>query len=130
MCESIRLEVPAAVTALPTLRMVLGGLAVRLDFSLDEFEDVSLAATELLRATLDSEGPDSWAVEMAIVDETLRVVAGPYRSGELRQRLAGAPGEATCLDLCRLLGATLDSFAVEDDGDGFSVVLVKGRRPA
>jgi len=130
MRESIRLEVPAAVTALPTLRMVLGGLAVHLDFSLEELEDLSLAATELLRAALDSEGLESWSVEMAVVDEALHVVLGPYRSPELRGRLQTAPGGPLCLDLCRLIGSTVDSFAVEDDGDGFMVRLVKGRRQA
>jgi len=130
MRDSIRLEVPAAVTALPTLRMLLGGLAVRLDFSLEELEDLSLAATELLRAALDSEGLESWSVEMAVVGESLHVVAGPYRSPGLRLRLQGAPGGAACLDLCRLLSSTLDSFAVEDDGDGYLVTMVKGRRRA
>ena len=130
MRESIRLELPAAVTALPTLRMLLGGLAVRLDFSLEELEDLSLAATELLRATLDSEGPESWAVEMAIVAEALHVSAGPYRSPDLRRRLQGAPGGPACLDLCRLLTSTVDSFELVDDGEGFRVTMVKGRRPA
>lgn len=130
MRESIRLEVPAAVTALPTLRMVLGGLAVRLDFSLGDLEDLWLAATELLRAALDSEGLESWSVEMAIVDDSLHLVTGPYRSPALRRRVQGAPGPAACLDLCRLLGSTLDAFEVADDGDGFSVTLVKGRQPA
>ena len=127
MHESIRLEVPAAITALPTVRMVLGGVAVRLDLSLEELEDLSLAATELLRAALDSEPLDSWAVEMAIVDGALHVVAGPYRSPDLRRRLEGGHDGLACLDLCRLLSHTLDSFAVEDDGDGFSVAMVKGR---
>ncbi len=127
MRESIRLEVPAAVTALPTVRMVLGGVAVRLDLSLEELEDLSLAATELLRAALDSEPLDSWAVEMAIADGALHVVAGPYWSPDLRRRLEGGRGESACLDLCRLLSHTLDSFSLEDDDDGFSVAMVKGR---
>ncbi len=130
MRESIRLEVPAAVTALPTLRMLLGGLAVRLDFSLEELEDLSLAATELLRAAGDSERLESWSVEMAIVGDKLHVVAGPYRSPDLRHRLDGAPDGGACLDLCRLLSSTVDSFAVVDDDEGFSVTMIKGRRPA
>lgn len=127
MHDSVRLEIPAAVTALPTLRMVLGGLAVRLDLSLEELEDLSLAATELLRAALESEAVDSWVLEMAVVDQSLCLVSGPYRSPELRRRLEGTPGEAVCLDLCRLLSRTLDSFAVADDGDGYVVSMTKGK---
>ena len=36
MAEKIDLEVPATLNALSTVRMVLGGLGARLDFSLDD----------------------------------------------------------------------------------------------
>jgi hypothetical protein len=127
MRESIRLEIPATLNSLPTARMVLGGVALRLDFSLEELEDLSLAATELFRAALDSERLDSWIIEMAVVDDALHLVSGPYRSADLRRRLEGSSEERVCLDLCRLLSSTVDSFEVSDNGEGFVVAMSKGR---
>ena len=40
MPERIDLEVPATLNALSTVRLVLGGLGARLDFSLDDLEDI------------------------------------------------------------------------------------------
>ena len=54
MADTIRLEVTASAAALPVVRLVLGGVAARVDLSLEEIEDLYVAVEELLSA-------DAWA---------------------------------------------------------------------
>lgn len=55
MAETISLEVPPTLSALSTVRMVVGGLGARLDFSLEDLDDLYLALDRLLEAALDAE---------------------------------------------------------------------------
>ncbi len=123
MSESISLEVPATLSALSTVRMVLGGLGARLDFSLDDLDDLFLATDRLLEAALAAERLDSLRVDMAVDGVTLRVVAGPFRSDALRNQVAVTPGG--CIDLCLLLRRLVDDVVVQAQDEGFSVLLVK-----
>jgi hypothetical protein len=123
MTERISLEVPATLSALSTVRMVLGGLGARVDFSLDELDDLFLATDRLLETALDAEELDSLRVVVLVDGGTLRVTAGMFRSDELRRKVAVTPGN--CIDLCTLLQRLVDDVVVEEDGGCFSVVIVK-----
>jgi len=123
MPENISLEVPATLSALSTVRMVLGGLGARLDFSLEDLDDLFLATDSLLEAALAAEPLDSFRVQMTVDGYTLRVAAGSFRSDALRAQVAITPGG--CIDLCTLLRRLVDDVVVEKEGDGFSVVIVK-----
>jgi hypothetical protein len=123
MTERISLEVPATLSALSTVRMVLGGLGARLDFSLDDLDDLFLATDRLLETALDAEELDSLRVVVLVDGGTLRVTAGMFRSDELRHKVAVTPGN--CIDLCTLLQRLVDDVVVEEDGGCFSVVIVK-----
>ena len=125
MAERINLEMPATLSALSTLRMVMGGLGVRLDFSLDDLEDLHLATGELLRTALADDGPERLTVEVEVDDGTLRFAAGAFRSARLRSEVT--VHEDACLDLCMLLRRTVDEVTLEDVGDEYRVVLVKHR---
>jgi hypothetical protein len=125
MAERISLEVPATLSALSTVRMVLGGLGARLDFSLEDLDDLFLATDGLLQAALEAEELDALRV-LAVVDgASLRVSAGAFRSPRLREQVALTPGG--CIDLCTLLRRLVDDVVVEEqEPDGsFSVVIVK-----
>ena len=127
MAERISLEVPATLSALSTVRMVLGGLGARLDFSLEDLDDLFLATDGLLQAALEAEELDDLRV-LAVVDgASLRVSAGAFRSAQLREQVALTPGD--CIDLCMLLRRLVDDVVVEEqEQDGsFSVVIVKNR---
>lgn len=126
MAERIRLEVPATLNALSTVRMVLGGLGLRLDLSLDELEDVYLATGELLRTALGDDALERLYVELEVDDGVLRFVAGTFTSPRLRAEVT--VHEETCLDLCMLLESTVDEVRLEGSGEEYSVVLVKRRR--
>ena len=55
MADTIRLEVTATPAALPVVRMVLGGVAARVDLSLDEIGDLYVAVEALLSRPLRPE---------------------------------------------------------------------------
>jgi hypothetical protein len=126
MAERIDLEVPATLTALSTVRMVLGGLGARLDFSLDDLEDLYLATDELLRTALDADALDRLSVEVLLDDGVLRFTAGTFRSAKLRADVTTHAED--CLDLCMLLRSTVDDVVLEDEHDAYRVVLVKRRK--
>jgi len=126
MAERIDLEVPATLNALSTVRMVLGGLGARLDFSLDDLEDIYLAADQLLRTALDADPLDRLSVEVLLDEGMLRFTAGTFNSAKLRADVTIHAED--CLDLCMLLRRTVDDVVLEDDGGAYRIVLVKRRR--
>ena len=125
MTETISLEVPATLSALSTVRMVLGGLGARLDFSLEDLDDLFLATDRLLEAALDAEELDSLLVQVLVDGVTLRVTAGAFRSDRLRDQVAVTPGG--CIDLCTLLRRLVDDVVVQEEDGAFSVLMVKHR---
>jgi len=126
MAERIDLEVPATLNALSTVRMVLGGLGARLDFSLDDLEDIYLATDELLRTALDADSLDRLSVEVLLDDGVLRFTAGSFKSAKLRADVTIHADD--CLDLCMLLRRTVDDVVLEDDDGAYRIVLVKRRQ--
>jgi hypothetical protein len=126
MAERIDLEVPATLNALSTVRMVLGGLGARLDFSLDDLEDIYLATGELLRTALDADALDRLRVEVLLDDDVLRFTAGTFKSAKLRADVTTHADD--CLDLCMLLRSTVDDVVLEDEGGAYRIVLVKRRK--
>ncbi len=125
MTENISLEVPATLSALSTVRMVLGGLGARLDFSLEDLDDLFLATDRLLEAALDAEDLDSLRVLVKVDGTTLRVIAGAFRSAELRDQVVVTPGG--CIDLCTLLRRLVDEVVVQEEDGSFTVLMVKQR---
>jgi len=126
MAERIDLEVPATLNALSTVRMVLGGLGARLDFSLDDLEDIYLATDELLRAALEADSLDRLSVEVLLDEGVLRFTAGTFRSARLRADVTLHVED--CLDLCMLLRRTVDDVLLEDKDGLYRIVLVKRRQ--
>jgi hypothetical protein len=126
MAERITLEVPATLSALSTVRVVLGGLGARLDFSLEDLDDLFLATDGLLQAALEAEELDGLQVVADVDGATLRISTGAFRSARLREQVALTPGD--CIDLCTLLQRLVDDVVVDQEQDGsFRVVIVKNR---
>lgn len=127
MAERITLEVPATLSALSIVRMVLGGVGARVDFSLEDLDDLFLATDGILRAALETEDLDELRVHVDVDGDSLRVSAGAFRSARLREQVALTPGG--CIDLCTLLRRLVDDVLVEEPAqDGsFRVVMVKNR---
>lgn len=130
MTDRIDLEVPASVRSLSAVRMVLGGLGARLDFSIDDLEDLYLATGELLRAALHSEGLERLRVEAQIDGSGLRLAMGLFSSPDLRRAVEVTPHGEECLDLCTLLRGTIDEVVIDERDTAYCVVLVKHRSGA
>jgi hypothetical protein len=128
MTDSVRLEVPATLWSLPTIRMVIGGVGARFDLSLDELQDIYLAVEQVFCAAIDLDQNERYVVEVDVLDDTIRIAAGTFASAELRQRLVAKPSSPESLDLCQLLRRVLDTFSVEGAEGAYSVVLVKQRQ--
>ncbi len=125
MAERINLEVPADPSALDTVLTILAGISARLDYSLDDLDDVRLAMEMLLGDALELEKLETIAIQAEIADGWMKLTAGPFRSPELRKRVT--TGRRDCIDLCLLLQRTMDVVTVEGDDSAYSVVLE--RRP-
>jgi hypothetical protein len=128
MSETIRLEVAAAPSAFTPVRLVLGGLGTRLEFSVEQLEDLYLATEHLFRAVLRAEKLARFGVEMRLEDGALWFAAGPFTSPALREEVEPAAPDGACLDLCRLLHTTCDEVRVTESDGAYRVVLVKSRR--
>ena len=123
MAERISLEVPATLDALCIVRMVLGGLGARLDFSLEDLDDLLLATDRLFQAALEAEPLDRLTIAVTLEDPALRVAAGGFTSSGLRSQVGVTPGG--CIDLCTLLRSLLDEVTLEEQDSSFTVVVLK-----
>jgi anti-sigma regulatory factor (Ser/Thr protein kinase) len=128
MTEKISLEVPATLSALSTVRMVVGGLGARLDFSLEDLDDLYLALDHLLEAALGAEELASIRVLVVLEGSTLRVSAGAFTSRDLRDQISVTPGD--CIDLCIMLRRLVDDVTLQEEDGCFCVILTKHRTAA
>jgi hypothetical protein len=125
MADKIRLEVPAALSSLSTVRRVLGGLGARLGCSLDDLDDLYLATDEVLRRAISIGDQESVRVEAQLVDGGLELAIGSFTCAALRAEVSAKVEACDKVDLCRLLNRTMDDVSVRDGGDTFDVVLLR-----
>ena len=92
--------------------LVVGGLALRLDLTIETLEDLQLALSEIL----DRSGPnDHVTISLSVADGILEACVGPV---DVADELAGDSGGLT---LNRILSAVVDEVKV----DGPHVRLLK-----
>ena len=129
MADLIRLEVTATPAAMPVVRMVLGGVAARVDLSLDEIDDLYMAVEQLLSAASDSGEEPRHELSIEVVDDGVSVSAGPFRSSLLRSRLSDDDG--TGFDLKTVMRGVVESVEVcAAPNDCYRVVFAKRRAGA
>jgi hypothetical protein len=127
VADLIRLRVTATPAAFSVVRMVLGGVAARVDLSLDEIDDLYVAVEELLRAASSCGEEPRHELVVEVGDDGLSVSAGPFRSDGLRARLTGQTPEPG-LDLRTLMDGVVESVQVcAAPDDCYSVVFAKRR---
>ena len=126
--EAIELTLPAGREWHAVARLVLGGVADRLNLSFEDLDDLQLAVERLL---VEAASQDTVTMRIDIVDHGIRVGVGPLAERTIADALQGpdaAPGELT---LRRILQTVVDSFGVEELDDGGIVVrlqkAVRGR---
>jgi hypothetical protein len=120
MTDQITLTMPRERPFFGVARLVLAGLATRLDITVETLEDLELALDGLLERR---DGAEEITVSLDIADSELRAAVGPFRGNDLRAELEGELGDS--LSLQRLLDAVVDGYQVADRDDGAWVELRK-----
>ena len=120
--DMIELTTPIGRAWEPVVRMVLGGIADRLDLGFDELDDLQLAVERLL-AEGDPQDPVTLSFEL--LNRGVRTRIGPLRDSALATALQGPPPGPGELTLPRILQTVVDSYGVEEVADGHLVVRLE-----
>ena len=109
MTDAVTLTIPRGRPYYGVARLVVGGLALRLDLSYEHLEDLQLAVETVLSNDAYAAGDDV-TVELAVHDATVAISVGPVDGGELR---ADLEREDEGIGLRRLLSAVVEDVRVE-----------------
>jgi hypothetical protein len=119
--DEVTLSVPRERQFYPVAHLVLGGLAVRLNLTLESLEDLQVALDGLLERQ-DASGIVTLRVR--VMDQGLEAELGPFDENALLSDLEPTSGDE--LGLRRILDAVVDDVRVDSRHDGAWVVLHKG----
>ena len=125
--DQITLALPRRRPFFGIAHLVLGGLAARLDLTLESLDDMQLALENVL-ARADADGDVTVAVR--VTGDALEASVGPFDEHELPGELERDAGGGVTLR--RLLDTVVDSAEVEQRERGRWVTLTKtiGRESA
>jgi hypothetical protein len=118
MIDEITLTFPREPDFQRVAHLVLGGLAVRLNLTIENLEDLQIALDSLLERTDHEDRKGDITVRMSLHDDALEAVVGPL-SARLLDEIDEEAGDE--LRLRRVLESTVDDVQV----DGDSVRLTK-----
>ena len=120
--ERIDLEAPLSGDFQAVVRLIIGGIAERVDFAFEEIDDLQLAVERLL-AEAGTAG--TVCLKFEVGEDRIRTRIGPLSQAKVAEALEDGemvPGQLT---LRRILQTVVDSFGVEDLGDGAIVVRLE-----
>jgi hypothetical protein len=120
MTDQITLTMPRERPFFGVARLVLGGLAARLDVTVESLEELELALDGLLERR---DGAEEITVALEVDGEVLHAKVGPFNGGALRREREGEPDES--MSLRRLLDAVVDRWEVSEAGGGIWIELQK-----
>jgi anti-sigma regulatory factor (Ser/Thr protein kinase) len=123
--ERIDLEAPLSGDFQAVVRLIIGGIAERVDFAFEEIDDLQLAVERLLA---EAGEVGSVTLTFEIVDEGIRARVGPIRTDAIADALADGDAPPGVLTLRRILQTVVDSFGVETSDDGRVVVRLVKRK--
>jgi hypothetical protein len=113
--DEITLSIPHAKPYHGVARLVVGGLAARLDLSYEHLEDLQLA----LESVLERDGyvaGEEVTVRLQVEPDLVVMTIGPLDPAELRADLELPPGDD--ISLSRLLSTLVEEVVLEDvDGE-------------
>ena len=112
MSDAVRLTVPHAPAYYGVVRLVVGGLAARLDLSYEHVEDVQVALESLL-ATDAYAAREEVTVEVSLAEGGLEILVGPLDARRLEPDLEPEGDEAGAVGLRRVLSTLTGGFDVE-----------------
>ena len=120
--ERIELEAPLAGDFHAVIRLIIGGIAERVDFAFEEIDDLQLAVERLLA---EAGRVGTVALSFEVGTSSIRTRVGPLSESAVAEALRDGdmrPGELT---LRRILQTVVDSFGVEEAEDGRIVVRLE-----
>ena len=112
MTDEIRLTIPGEGDFQRIAHLVVGGLAVRLDVTFENLEDIHLALDGLLERCPDDR---ELTVTVRVREDELETSIGPFPPGVLRRELERESADG--VGLRRVLETVTDDFDVADRGD-------------
>lgn len=111
MTDEITLTLPPEREASGVAHLVLGGLAVRLDLTIEDLEDLELAFDAVFSRVAPA-AADELTVRLRLIDGALEVVIGPL-PGRVLDEIEREPDDD--LGLRRVLDGTVDDVHVDGD---------------
>ena len=120
--ERIDLEAPLSGDFQAVVRLIIGGIAERVDFAFEEIDDLQLAVERLL-----AEAGQVGSVQLSfeVGERSIRTRVGPLSEAAVAEALRDGDAPPGHLTLRRILQTVVDSFGVEDVGDGAIVVRLE-----
>jgi anti-sigma regulatory factor (Ser/Thr protein kinase) len=123
--DVIALTVPSDPRYGVVARVVVGGLAARLDLSYEALDDLQLAVESVLAAER-LPAADELTIEVAVDAGRLELAVGPVPPDAAERELAtSADAERGAIGLATILRAVVDGVEVVDRDGGRWLVLVK-----
>ena len=120
--ERIDLEAPLSGDFQAVVRLIIGGIAERVDFAFEEIDDLQLAVERLLA---EAGQVGSVRLSFEVGESSIRTRVGPLSESSLADALRNGDAPPGQLTLRRILQTVVDSFGVEDLGDGAIVVRLE-----
>ena len=124
MADEVTLTLPREPEFQRVAHLVLGGLAVRLNLTIENLEDMQIALDSLLEhEDGDGDGARAITVRMSPTESSLVTVVGPFGHGLLDQIERDAGEE---LGLRRVLESTVDEIEVDGDSVRLTMRVARG----
>jgi len=120
--DAISLSIPHAEPFHGVARLVVGGLAARLDLSYEDLEDLQLALVSVLERDGYAAGPEV-TVRLVVGEGTVGIAIGPLDTAELSADLEGQPEDG--VPMRRLLETLVHKISLEERDGGHWLQLEK-----
>jgi anti-sigma regulatory factor (Ser/Thr protein kinase) len=120
--ERIDLDAPLSGDFNAVVRLIIGGIAERVDFAFEEIDDLQLAVERLL-----AEAGQIGSVHLSfeVGESGIRTRVGPLSENAVAEALRDGDFQPGHLTLRRILQTVVDSFGVEPSADGRVVVSLE-----
>jgi hypothetical protein len=116
--DEIILSIPRDRSVYRVAHLVLGGLGIRLNLTIEHLEDLQLA----LESVLDRVRANAVTVTLRVNDDEIEMLVGPMSDG-VRAELAAEGGED--VGLRRILDAVVDSAELVPGDEGDCLKMTK-----
>jgi hypothetical protein len=120
--ERIDLETPLSGDFQAVVRLIIGGIAERVDFAFEEIDDLQLAVERLLA---EAGRIGSVHLSFEVGESSIRTHVGPLSEYAIADALRDGEVQPGHLTLRRILETGVDSFGVEQSADGRVVVRLE-----